>query len=175
MKFKKKLLMITMAASMLLLSVSAFAAAERIVMNGNEVEIPTEMGQIREIDDRTFVPIRFIMEYLNCTVNYQETNYVTEREGVKTEEVRSTVTMTSLDTGISYFLTIGDNKLFILTASDAQIIQMDTNAFLGDDDRTYVPIRFLAEAIGYTVGWDEASQTVSLDATEDSSVYTPVG
>ena len=83
--------------------------------------------------------------------------------------------MTSLDTGISYFLTIGDNKLFILTASDAQIIQMDTNAFLGDDDRTYVPIRFLAEAIGYTVGWDEASQTVSLDATEDSSVYTPVG
>lgn len=92
MKFKKKLLMITMAASMLLSSVSAFAAAERIVMNGNEVEIPTEMGQIREIDDRTFVPIRF-----------------------------------------------------------------------------------LAEAIGYTVGWDEASQTVSLDATEDSSVYTPVG
>ena len=96
MKFKKKLLMITIAASMLLSSVSAFAAAERIVMNGNEVEIPTEMGQIREIDDRTFVPIRFIMEYLNCTVNYQETNYVTEREGVKTEEVRSTVTMTSL-------------------------------------------------------------------------------
>ena len=28
--------------------------------------------------------------------------------------------------------------------------------------RMYVPIRFLAEAIGYNVGWDEATQTVTL-------------
>ena len=41
---------------------------------------------------------------------------------------------------------------------------MDTKTFLGDDDRTYVPIRFFAEAMNYNVDWDEETQTVSLNA-----------
>ena len=44
---------------------------------------------------------------------------------------------------------------------------MDTAAFIDEEEgRTYVPVRFLAEAMGYTVGWDEATQTVSLDKAE---------
>ena len=30
------------------------------------------------------------------------------------------------------------------------------------NERTYAPIRYLAEYFGYTVGWDGETQTVSL-------------
>ena len=41
---------------------------------------------------------------------------------------------------------------------------MDTAAYIDSaDNRTYLPIRFLAEALGYKVGWDESSLTVTLD------------
>ena len=41
---------------------------------------------------------------------------------------------------------------------------MDTAAFIdATEGRTYVPIRYLAEALGYNVGWDETTQTVTLD------------
>ena len=44
---------------------------------------------------------------------------------------------------------------------------MDTKAYIDDaESRFYLPIRFLAEAIGYNVGWDEATETVSLTMAE---------
>lgn len=159
---KKKLALMLTACSVLLSSVSAFAAAESIVINGEVAEIPADMGTIREMNDRTFVPVRFVAQKLGCIVNYQPTTYTTQVGGVTTEEVREIVTFSNTESGISYFLTIGDDKLFVLTGTDASIVQMDTVSFIGDDDRTYVPIRFLAEALNYTVDWDEAAQTVSL-------------
>ena len=53
-------------------SQAAFAAAQSIVINGNVAEIPAEMGEIIEQDDRTFVPIRFVSESMNKTVKYDE-------------------------------------------------------------------------------------------------------
>lgn len=159
---KKKFMFMITACSVLLSSVSAFAAAENIVINGENIAIPADMGTIREMDNRTFVPVRFVAEELGCVVNYQPTTYTTQIGGVTSEEVREIVTFSNTEKETSYFLAIGDNKLFVLTGTEASIVQMDTVSFLGDDDRTYVPIRFLAEALGYTVDWDEAAQTVSL-------------
>lgn len=130
----------------------AFAAAQSIVIDGTEAVIPTEMGEIMEKDDRTFVPVRFIMEYLGCGVTYND-------------ESRFAVIADQTST---YMIQDGNNRLFKIPdgSSTAAVIQMDTNAFIveyEDGGRMYVPIRFLAEAIGYTVGWDEATQTVTLD------------
>ena len=49
-------------------SISAFAAAQSIVINGTVAEIPAEMGEIIEQDDRTFVPIRFVSEQMGKIV-----------------------------------------------------------------------------------------------------------
>lgn len=159
---KKKILCVIAAAALSFSSISAFAVAEKITLNNETVEIPADMGTIREVDERTFVPVRFVTEYLGCTVNYQETNDTYETSTGKIETLKSNVTFTDPATNTSYFFTVGDNKIFVITSSDARIVPMDTKSFLGDDDRTYVPIRFLAEAMNYTVGWEEASQTVSL-------------
>lgn len=54
-------------------------------------------------------------------------------------------------------LQIGSNVL----KKDGQPIEMDVAPFT-QDDRTFVPIRFVAENLGYTVGWDEDLQMVTI-------------
>lgn len=44
---------------------------------------------------------------------------------------------------------------------DGQTIEMDVAPFT-QDDRTFVPIRFVAENLGYAVGWDEELQMVTI-------------
>ena len=150
----KKILLMAVICCMLLSSVSVFAAAENIIINGENITIPAEMGKVCEKDSRTFVPVRFVTEYLGCIVNYQE--------------AQQSATITNPATGTSYFLMSGDNKLYVLPSSgSAPIVIMDTTAFINNEEgRMYVPVRFLAEALGYTVDWEDATQTVTLTAAE---------
>ena len=155
----KKLVSLLILCCVLISSFSAFAVAENIIINGQTVTIPADMGRVREVDNRTFVPLRFVTEYLGCVVNYQETHYGTEGD------TKRTATITDMKTNISYFVTVGDNKLFVLTNTGAKIIKMDTKVFIDDEEgRMYIPLRFLAEALNYTVTWDAATQTVGLSA-----------
>lgn len=155
----KNILASAVAAALTLSSVSAFAAAERIIIDGTAAEIPSDMGSIKEMDDRTFVPVRFVMEYLGCNVDFDDESKM--------------AIMVSPD--CTYLVQEGNQKLFVIPndATDTTPIIMDTSAFIeemyiGDQSygRMYIPIRFLAEAIGYEVGWDEESQTVTLNTKE---------
>ncbi len=155
MRFTKLLLVFLLSASIACSGISAFAAAETIIINGTAAEIPPEMGSIQERDSRTFVPVRFILEYLGCNVNY-------------IDDTRTAV-ITSISS--TYLIQEGNSTLFILPNlyTKTEEKQMDTAAFIEttvldgvEYGRMYVPIRFLAEAIGYDVGWDEATQTVTL-------------
>ncbi len=153
---KKKIIAIFVLCAMLLcFTSSAFAAATSIIIDGQVAEIPAEMGSIKETDNRTFVPIRFVMENLGCTVAYDDSLKL--------------ATITSDD--YAYLIQEGNDTLFVVPFRidagkefvEAKVIQMDTAAFIDNDEsRMYIPIRFLAEAIGYTVGWDEVTQIVSL-------------
>lgn len=148
----KRLFSAILASGILFSSFSAFAAADMIEINGTAVNIPTEMGSIKEMDDRTFVPVRFLTEYLNCRVYFDDTYKV--------------ATIESDAAQCSYLIQEGSTILFIISNKEesALHLQMDTAAFIDNtEERMYVPIRFLAEALGYTVGWDETTQTVTLD------------
>ncbi len=129
---------------------SVFAAANVIKIDGISAEIPDGMGQIREKDDRTFVPLRFVSEFLGNDVWYMDS--------LKTAGVNSPDAV--------IYVQDGNNILYnVLKATSETIeIPMDTSAYIDTDEgRMYLPIRFLAEALDYTVGWDEATQTVTLD------------
>lgn len=146
----KSIIAASLTAVAVFSSMSAFAAAKNIIIDGETAEIPTDMGSIKEADERTFVPIRFVMEYLGCDVNFIDAD--------------KSAVITSAD--CTYIVQEGNNKLFVIpdNASEAEPVIMDTSAFIDEaEGRTYVPIRFLAEAIGYNVGWDEETQTVTLN------------
>lgn len=154
MKNMKKLIGIVSAVCLMCsFSQAAFATAQSIVINGVVQEIPADMGEIIEENDRTFVPIRFVSEKMKKTVKYDEV--------LKGAYV--------LDKSDMYIIQEGKN--FISKIADfgaTTITQMDVSAFTKQYEnggRMYVPIRFLAEAFGYTVGWDEATQTVTIDDT----------
>ena len=146
----KKQISILVLCLIVFSSLSVFAAAESIIINGQEAVIPSNMGSIKEMDDRTFVPVRFVMENLGCNVQYLEED--------------RTAVISSI--ACTYIIQEGNNTLYVLPDqyTETQNIVMDTAAFIDEaESRMYVPIRFLAEAIGYDVGWNEETQTVTLD------------
>lgn len=138
-------------------SQAAFATAQSIVINGVVQEIPEDMGEIIEENDRTFVPLRFVSEKMNKTVKYDE-------------KLKGAYVLDKSDMYI-----IQEGKTFISKIEelgDTTITQMDVAAFTKQYDvggRMYIPIRFMAEAFGYTVGWDEATLTVTIDDAPSGS------
>lgn len=152
---KKNLIALIIGAILAFQTFSAFAVAENIIIDNEVVVIPEGMGSIKEQDGRTFVPVRFVSEYLGCKVNYTST----EINGVQQESA----TVIS-QTGTTILLTNNSNLLFTLSLNGpSSSLTMDTNVFIDpNEDRMYIPIRFLAEALDYVVGWDEATQTVTM-------------
>lgn len=152
-KFLKKLkalLALLSALTLVFSSVQSFAAANVIKIDGTEAVIPNGMGEIRERDDRTFVPLRFVSEFLKYTVWYDDAS--------KTAYVSSDEKLICVQNGNSVLFSVSKST------GESTSIQMDTAAYIDEaEGRTYLPIRFLAEAMNYTVGWDEASKTVTLD------------
>ena len=90
---------------------------------------------------RTMVPVRFISEALGAQVDWDRNARV--------------VTVTEGSSVIK--LTIDSPQ--IITNGKAET--MDTTAVI-KSDRTFVPVRYIAEALGLSVGWDGAANTVIL-------------
>lgn len=93
------------------------------------------------IDGRTLVPVRAIIEAMGGTVEW---------EG-KTQKV----TLTYFDDKLT--MNIGKTKAYLNGSSKTLDVAPRTI-----NDRTMLPIRFIVENFGCEVGWDEATQTVSI-------------
>lgn len=120
-----------------------------VKLNGNTITFPDAQPFIDE-NDRTQVPIRFIAEAMGCTVSWDDpTQTAIIVKGNKTIK-----------------LTIGDYGALVNNERHT----LDTAAVL-KEDRTFVPLRFVSEILGATVGWDENTNTVSI--TDSTITYTP--
>lgn len=149
-RFLRIIAAVATAAAVISFSLGTFAAANVIEINGVAAEIPEGMGQIREKDNRTFVPLRFVSEFLNNDVWYDDASKLA---GISSD---STVLMAQ----------DGNRILFVVSKLTGEVVstEMDTEAYIDpEEERMYLPIRYLAEALNYEVGWDEATQTVTLD------------
>lgn len=98
------------------------------------------------LEDRTLVPIREVFEPMGAVVTWMEDS----------EEVY-----------ISY-----NSDLMILQVNNPIMRLNDTTVQLDSppkiiNDKLMVPIRAIAESMDFTVGWDEASYTVSVSSNED--------
>ncbi|WHH57390.1 copper amine oxidase N-terminal domain-containing protein [Petroclostridium sp. X23] len=95
-------------------------------------------------DGRTMLPIRFVAEALGVST-----------DNIIWNEATSQVTIMKGDRVAQ--MTIGSNILTV----NGTAIPMDTAAAL-ENGRTVLPIRFVAQALGAQVGWDEATSTVTI-------------
>lgn len=100
------------------------------------------------IDSRTFVPAREVFEALGATVLWVE----------DTEQILVTYDETSVILQIDNNNAIvnGENVALDVTP---KIIQVNGDVY----GKTMIPVRFVGENLGFEVGWDEATATVTID------------
>ena len=117
---------------------------EIVMMIGKK--IMNVFGEIRSNDaapivrnDRTMLPARFVAESLGAEVAWDGVNHK--------------VTITKDDTVI--VLTIGSDEALV----NGETIILDSPAFV-ENDRTYTPIRFIAEKLGAAVDWNQDTKEV---------------
>lgn len=97
-------------------------------------------------DGRTLIPLRAVSEKIGAVVNYIPEN--------------KTIFILKGDTSI--VMQIGNDLLFVTKkdgTSNQVTLDVPANVY---NDRTFVPIRFIAEAFGYDVSFDEATKTVNV-------------
>ena len=71
----------------------------------------------------------------------------------------STQTVTIIKGITTIEIKIGSNVAYI----NSEEKTLDSPAFI-ENDRTYVPVRFISEAFGAKVEWDAETQTVTIQA-----------
>lgn len=106
-------------------------------------------------NEYTLVPARAVFEALGGKVGWDAQNYIV------TVSYDDTQVVLTIDSNIAQVN--GENKTMQVPA---EII----------DDRTMIPVRFVGESLGFEIGWDDATRTVSVDspAGEDQEEAPPV-
>lgn len=117
-----------------------------VMVNGVYVKFPDAAPEVT--GGRTMVPVRPIVEALEGKANMADGKVICEANGV-----RLTFTPGSSEVLTEY--TGGERP------GDGQLFPMDCAPYI-KGGRTYVPVRFLGEILGYEVGWDGEFQTAVL-------------
>lgn len=139
MRKMKQLGVLLVLLACLILPTAAFAADGQIdlQLDGTALQF-TDATPVME-DGRVYVPFRAVFEALDATVAY--------------DQATSTITAQKGDTTVQFV--IGDSDI----AVNEKAVATDAASFVRDG-RTYVPVRFAAQSLGLTVGWDSKTQTV---------------
>ena len=124
----------------------AMAAESKIVVfiDGKELVFSESDGlgvPFIDANSRTMVPIRKTLEMIGAAVNFQDNTVIIEKDGVTVSFV---VGGKAYVNGAEYYI--------------------DTRAVIVDE-RSYIPIRFALEPLGYYVSWDAAFNTVVISHT----------
>jgi len=140
-------LALTAALAVGLSAAPATAQNVNVVVNGNTVgfdQPPIERA------GRVFVPLRGVFERLGASVVYANGD------------------INAQGNGRSVHLHIGSTQATI----NGQTVGMDVAPFLVGA-RTLVPLRFVAQALGANVNWNQSNNTVYIQGSGAASTYIP--
>lgn len=122
----------------------------KVTIDGKYVSFPDQKPYIDK-NNRTLVPVRAPMEQMGCTVDWDNNTRqaIIEKNGIKA------------------VFTI-DSKTYTVNGVKKT---MDTQAVI-TNSRTAFPIKYAAEAMGATVGWDDKTYTVLITTDNNTEVKT---
>src|SRR5581483_4065550 len=129
------------------LSAPARAQAVNVVVNGGTITFdqpPIERA------GRVFVPLRGVFERLGASVVYYNGD------------------INATGNGRNVHLHIGSTQATV----NGQSVFMDVAPFLVGA-RTLVPLRFVAQALGANVNWNQGNNTVYIQGSGSASTYVP--
>jgi len=126
---------------------SIFSIGSTTYVVGEETRTMDVAPEIK--DERTFVPIRYLVYSLGVT-----------EEGITWNEKKQEITLTKDDSTIG--LTIGSN----IQTVNGEEREMDVAPYI-KNGRTMLPARWVAEPFGAKVDWDEATQQVKIEMAQE--------
>ena len=122
-----------------------------MTVNGKQTPID-DNGTVPIIrNDRTLVPIRFVIEGMGGTVNWDQ----------------DTKTAILLLSGNEIRLTEGSRDAYY----NGELKELDTAPII-ENDRTMFPIRFVAESFGFNVLWNDEEQSVTISLAAEKEKAT---
>ena len=140
--------MLLAVSAVFLLCGSAFAADDiKVLVNDEPIVFEDVQPEAKE--GRTYIPMRATFNALGFA-----------DEDIVWDAAASAVTAKRDALEIS--LKLGEKKITITDAEGTREIETDAAAYAANS-RTYVPVRFVAEAAGCKVGWDAADRVVLID------------
>ncbi len=144
---KKKILFLLLCI-MTVFMATVFASEDviEVQFNGEYIDFTDELGNKVEpelINDRTMVPMRKIFETLGMEVIWSP----------------SAKTVTAKNENKTITLAIDSTLATVAEGEETKTITLDAAPLLLND-RTMVPVRFIAESLDKQVGWDEKNRVV---------------
>lgn len=147
----KTIVMLIMIVMIVNVAHNAYAQSPiKLIIDGKEVKDGPE-AFIK--NDRTLVPIRVIAEELDAEVTWNNDN--------------RTVHISKGD--LQVVLPI-DSNLIEYTVDNETIYNLSDVAPLIKEERTFVPIRLVSNALGVGIDWDNDRRTVIIDSSEVSEI-----
>ncbi len=152
----KNILKIMFAVLFVLATITA-SADSKIKLFADDKKIESDVAPFIS-NDRTLVPVRCIFEAFNAEVDWVD---ATKQVIIKSAENKMIL---SVNSKRAYF-------------NDA-IVTLDTAPVIVND-RTFVPIRFISEKLGYDVVWEDSTKSVKIyspkmEETEKKMTITSV-
>ncbi len=112
--------------------------------NGEAVTFPDAQPFVDE-NSRTLIPVRFVAETMGAAVSWNQENQ----------------TAVIKQDGITIAVPIGSDTITVTKDGGTTTVKMDTAAIIREE-RTYVPIRYVAEALGAWVSYSDLFTTVQI-------------
>ena len=132
-----------------------FSLEDGVFVNESEVvqaDIEADNGVIHVIDS-VLVPESFVLEV------EEEEEIIEEEEEVIEAPVSRTI-----------ILEVDNPQAMV----DGQAMMLDVAPYIGEGDRTLVPLRFVSEALGYEVQWDGDARTVTIMDGDEIAVLLTI-
>lgn len=148
---KKRLLSLACALALLLSLTLPAAAVDsnsiQVQLNGQNLTFTDVVPTAK--DGRTYLPFRVVCEALGAKVDHDST----------------TGAVTAVRDGKTLTMTLGSTAATIEENGVTSTLVMDAAPY-AENNRTFVPLRFAAQAFGCAVGWDGAKRTAVLVDTD---------
>lgn len=166
MKFKKTL---TAALLVLIMAPASIFAAGKLPPSASDAEIsiiidgqrqvpPQDMGRayVDKNTNRTMVPIRFISDQMSLNIKYMMKSKDFPKGGILISGNNKDII--TMETNSTTAIKTSNTEEKVYTIDAPSIIY---------DGRTYAPVRFISEALGYKVDWK--NNTVYIERTSSAN------
>lgn len=128
----------------------------KIIVEGNPLQLDAEVPII--VNSRTLVPLRKLLVGLGVPDNTENIKWIGETREVKV-----------VYNGVTIDLAIDSSKGYI----NGQEYTLDSAPII-HRDRTYLPARFVGEALGYTISWDQYTPAVLVTSNQNMEKLTQI-